>query len=357
MDNIYQATSSSKTSTPSTTKGIAKALDTVFENLNETNSKLNRINEAFEQHQETVSIQATKFQDMYNNLNTTFQDIFSTLNMNILEIQNKVIEYTDDQKNILNILEDIRTQNSHKPLSEIINPKNKSVKNSTRYSASHTTLWNSICHKINSHQASENIDETSFKFNLEKPPSDRYNRKRLNNYIKFYLEDYIKRSEDLRQRELWSEDVIRDIITGYVGYLHKRYMSSKEKIKSNKVFNRRKARKIQKAKKRHDCTKLMDLDELGQSLSDVEKVIKPEYASPEISGEENEEDVFYIVQIPWRNQSLCELIQKLDQENEKKERSSKRQKKHKDDVNDGIWPAWALPDNHDDADHDFESDN
>ncbi|RIB13456.1 hypothetical protein C2G38_2248854 [Gigaspora rosea] len=317
MDNIYQATSSSKTSTPSTTKGIAKALDTVFENLNETNSKLNRINEAFEQHQETVSIQATKFQDMYNNLNTTFQDIFSTLNMNILEIQYKVIEYTDDQKNILNILEDIRTQNSHKPLSEIINPKNKSVKNSTRYS-----------------------------FNLEKPPSDRYNRERLNNYIKFYLEYYIKRSEDLRQRELWCEDVIRDIITGYVGYLHKRYMSSKEKIESNK-----------KAKKRHDCAKLMDLDELGQSLSDVEKVIKPEYASPEISGEENEEDVFYIVQIPWRNQSLCELIQKLDQENEKKERSSKRQKKHKDDVNDGIWPAWALPDNHDDADHDFESDN
>ncbi|KAF0382603.1 hypothetical protein F8M41_011907 [Gigaspora margarita] len=73
----------------------------------------------------------------------------------------------------------------------------------------------------------------------------------------------------------------------------------------------------------------MNLDELGQSLSDIEKVIKPEYTSPEISGEKNEEDVFYIVQIPWRNQSLCELIQKLDQENEKKERSSKRQKKHK----------------------------
>ncbi|CAG8578027.1 12229_t:CDS:2 [Dentiscutata heterogama] len=28
-----------------------------------------------------------------------------------------------------------------------------------------------------------------------------------------------------------------------------------------------------------------------------------------------------------------------------------------DDVNDGIWPAWALPDNCNDADHDFESDN
>ncbi|RIB23430.1 hypothetical protein C2G38_2242692 [Gigaspora rosea] len=141
-------------------------------------------------------------------------------------------------------------------------------------------------------------------------------------------------------------------------------MSSKEKIESNK-----------KAKKRHDCAKLMDLDELGQSLSDVEKVIKPEYASPEISGKENEEDVFYIVQIPWRNQSLCELIQKLDQENEKKERSSSAKKNTKDyerfddlknhlpvapnsdDVNDGILPAWALSDNHDAADHDFESDN
>ncbi|CAG8576632.1 11026_t:CDS:1, partial [Racocetra persica] len=52
----------------------------------------------------------------------------------------KVIEYTDDQKNILNILEEIRTKNSHKPLSKIINPKNKSVKNSTRYSASYPTL-------------------------------------------------------------------------------------------------------------------------------------------------------------------------------------------------------------------------
>ncbi|CAG8673350.1 11374_t:CDS:2, partial [Ambispora leptoticha] len=79
MDNINQATFGSKTSIPSTPKRIAKALDTVFENLNETNSKLNCINEVFEQHQETVSIQATKLQDMYNNLNTTVQDIFSTL--------------------------------------------------------------------------------------------------------------------------------------------------------------------------------------------------------------------------------------------------------------------------------------
>ncbi|CAG8684463.1 19941_t:CDS:2 [Cetraspora pellucida] len=134
-------------------------------------------------------------------------------------------------------------------------------------------------------------------------------------------------------------------------------MSSKEKIENNKVFNRRR-----KAQKQYECVKLMNLDELGQSLSNIKKVIKPEYTSPEISGKENEKD-------------LCELIQKLNQENEKKERSSKRQKKHKgslstlriethlsvapnsDDVNDGIWPAWALPDNRDDADHDFESDN
>ncbi|CAG8825746.1 20381_t:CDS:2, partial [Dentiscutata erythropus] len=95
----------------------------------------------FEQHQETVSIQATKLQDMYNNLNTTFQET---------------------------------SEHSHKPLSEIINPKNKSIKNSTRYSTLHSTLWNSIHHKINGYQNSENIDETSFKFNLEKPPGDRY---------------------------------------------------------------------------------------------------------------------------------------------------------------------------------------
>ncbi|CAG8851246.1 9475_t:CDS:1, partial [Racocetra persica] len=25
-----------------------------------------------------------------------------------------------------------------------------------------------------------------------------------------------------------------------------------------------------------------------------------------------------------------------------------------DDVNDSIWPAWALPDNHNDTDHEFE---
>ncbi|RIB26745.1 hypothetical protein C2G38_2162620 [Gigaspora rosea] len=70
---------------------------------------------------------------------------------------------------------------------------------------------------MNGHQASENIDETSFKFNLEKPLGNHYNRERLNNYIKFYLEDYIKK----RQRELWSEDVIRNIIIRYVEYLHK----------------------------------------------------------------------------------------------------------------------------------------
>ncbi|CAG8797672.1 15733_t:CDS:1, partial [Cetraspora pellucida] len=63
MDNINQATSGSKTSTPSIMKGIAKALDTIFKNLNKTNSKLNHINEVFKQHQETVSIQATKLQD------------------------------------------------------------------------------------------------------------------------------------------------------------------------------------------------------------------------------------------------------------------------------------------------------
>ncbi|CAG8716815.1 15600_t:CDS:2 [Dentiscutata heterogama] len=202
-------------------KEIAKALDTIFENLNETNSKLNHINEVFEQYQETVSIQATKLQDMDNNLNTTFQETFSTLSMNILEIYNKVTKYTDDQNNILNILEDIRSEHSHEPLSEIINPKNKLIKNSTRYFTSHPTLWNPIRYKINSHQNSENIDKTSFKFNLEKPLGDHYNRKRINNYIRFYLEDYNKRSEDLQQRELWSKDAVRDIIIGYVGYLHK----------------------------------------------------------------------------------------------------------------------------------------
>ncbi|CAG8853239.1 42717_t:CDS:2, partial [Gigaspora margarita] len=123
------------------------------------------------------------------------------------------------------------------------------------------------------------------------------------------------------------------------------------KSESNKVFNRRKAQKIQKAKKQHECAKLIDLDKLGHSLSDVKKVIKPEYASPEIK------------------------------------RSSKYQKKHKgspstlcievnqnhkrfDDlkihlpiapnlnyVNDGIWPAWALLDNYNDANYDSKSNN
>ncbi|CAG8854162.1 25985_t:CDS:2, partial [Gigaspora margarita] len=70
-------------------------------------------------------------------------------------------------------------------------------------------------------------------------------------------------------------------------------------------------------------------NELGESLDDVKKVLKPEYASPEISEKEGEEDIFYIVQVPWQNQRLCELIRKLDQENKKKERSLKCQRKHK----------------------------
>ncbi|CAG8798959.1 11451_t:CDS:1, partial [Cetraspora pellucida] len=49
--------------------------------------------------------------------------------MQILEIKDKVIETTNDQKNILHILEDIRIENSHEPLSEIINRK-KPTKNS-----------------------------------------------------------------------------------------------------------------------------------------------------------------------------------------------------------------------------------
>ncbi|CAG8513008.1 24664_t:CDS:2, partial [Dentiscutata erythropus] len=203
------------------------------------------------QHQETVSIQTTKLQDMYNNLNTIFQETFFTLSMNILEIQNKVIEYIDDQKNILNILEDIRSEHSHEPLLEIINPKNKSIKNSTQYSTSHPTLWNSIYYKINDHQNSANIDKPSSK-------------------------DYNKRSENLRQ-----------------------------------------------------------------SLSDIEKVIKPEYTSPEISGSPS---------------SLCiEVNQDYERFDNLKTHLSVAP--NSDDINDGIWPAWALPDNRDDADHNFESDN
>jgi hypothetical protein len=72
MNNTNQDTSGSRTPTQSNMKGIARTLDIIFENLNETNSKLNHINEVFEQHQETISIQATKFQNMHNNLNTTF---------------------------------------------------------------------------------------------------------------------------------------------------------------------------------------------------------------------------------------------------------------------------------------------
>ncbi|CAG8819573.1 20781_t:CDS:1, partial [Cetraspora pellucida] len=114
----------SRTSTQSNMKGIARTLDIIFENLNKTNSKLNHINEVFEQHKKTVSIQTTKFQDMHNNLNTIFQEIIFNLSMQILEIKDKVIETTNDQKNILHILEGIRIENSHKPLSKIINQKN-----------------------------------------------------------------------------------------------------------------------------------------------------------------------------------------------------------------------------------------
>jgi hypothetical protein len=45
-------------------------------------------------------------------------------------------------------------------------------------------------------------------------------------------------------------------------------------------------------------------DELGESLEDVKKVLKPQYASPEISGDENGEKVFYICKVPWRNQRV-----------------------------------------------------
>ncbi|CAG8840089.1 9506_t:CDS:2, partial [Cetraspora pellucida] len=45
-----------------------------------------------------------------------------------------------------------------------------------------------------------------------------------------------------------------------------------------------------KTKKKHECALLMNYDELGETLSDVDKIIKPEYASPEISGKENNID-------------------------------------------------------------------
>ncbi|CAG8827923.1 14978_t:CDS:2, partial [Cetraspora pellucida] len=48
---------------------------------------------------------------------------------------------------------------------------------------------------IISHLYSKNIDEAAFKFNLEKPPDNYYNQDILNNYIKFYQEDYLKRKE------------------------------------------------------------------------------------------------------------------------------------------------------------------
>jgi len=43
---------------------------------------------------------------------------------------------------------------------------------------------------------------------------------------------------------------------------------------------------------------------LGESLEDVKKVLKPKYASPEISGDEDGEKIFYIVKVPWRNQRV-----------------------------------------------------
>ncbi|CAG8838505.1 6022_t:CDS:1, partial [Cetraspora pellucida] len=45
MNNTNQDTSDSRTPIQSNIKGIARMLDIIFENLNETNSKLNHINE------------------------------------------------------------------------------------------------------------------------------------------------------------------------------------------------------------------------------------------------------------------------------------------------------------------------
>ncbi|CAG8717928.1 17764_t:CDS:2, partial [Racocetra persica] len=186
QDNIDKTISSLRTSTPSSTKGIAKTLDKTF------------------------SIQTVKFQDMYNSLNIIFQNIFSDLNTKISEIKDKVIESTNEQRNILAILDDIRIENTQ----------------------------SLIHHKITSYLNSENTDDIAFKFNLKKPPDNCFNRE---------------------------------------------HIASEEKIESIKVFNRRKRQKNQKAKKRCECASFMSYDELGESLSDIEKVIKPEYASPEIS--------------------------------------------------------------------------
>ncbi|CAG8713609.1 15875_t:CDS:2, partial [Cetraspora pellucida] len=96
-------------------------------------------------------------------------------------------------------------------------------------------------------------------------------------------------------------------------------------------------------------------------------VIKPEYASPEISGKENDVDIFYIVQIPWRNQihqnkhkgspsivciNVNEHHKKFD-----KLKNYLPAAPNSNDVNDGIWPAWALPNDYDNTKLDFKPDN
>ncbi|CAG8835859.1 5325_t:CDS:2, partial [Cetraspora pellucida] len=109
-----------------------------------------------------------------------------------------------------------------------------------------------------------------------------------------------------------------------------------------------------KTKKRHECALLIDHDELGETLSDVDKVIKSEYASPEISVEENDVD-----HQKKHKGSLFILCINVN-EHYKKFNELKNHLPaipNSNDVDDGIWPVWALLNDYDNTKLDSEPDD
>ncbi|CAG8844219.1 5820_t:CDS:1, partial [Gigaspora margarita] len=95
LNSLIDSTNkSTRAPTASTTKGLAKAIDSVYD-------ELNNIKRAFEEHQENMSIKDSTYQKLFNDLNTK-------IDMNYLDIKEKINEFNNNQRNILDILEVIR---------------------------------------------------------------------------------------------------------------------------------------------------------------------------------------------------------------------------------------------------------
>ncbi|CAG8807794.1 8778_t:CDS:2, partial [Cetraspora pellucida] len=109
-----------------------------------------------------------------------------------------------------------------------------------------------------------------------------------------------------------------------------------------------------KTKKRHEYALLMDHNKLGKTLSDIDKVIKSEYASLKISDKEN--DVDHQKKHKRSSSILCINVN----EHHKKFDELKNQlsaASNSDDVDNSIWPAWALPNDYDNTKLDSEPDD